>query len=337
MGHPWTSSEVGAFHRLRQGPAKDVSDLARLMTEECGRTFTRPMVDGFLLRCGVPAEDVRRAHWTAKEAPAPKVDEPPPAVKEPAPLDFTGARPQTTGIGLERRLLIGDLHIPFHDLRACAAALSIARAIQPHVAIILGDFWNMGAVSHHPAPPGGAENHSRAMLQGRAFLEALHRAVPGAEIVLLLGNHDMWLEEYVLNHRELAGSLEPKIPEYVKVVPRRAQPYVRGPVAYTHGYGGGEAAAKKYALEVAPAVGVRHVRAAHHHTVQCYHARNGVESWIVGWLGRAAEPAFDYAKNRDHWRLAVCVDDVIGERVSTTPIRLDGGVAMFAGRMIQAV
>ena len=279
------------------------------------------------------------ANYEDKPSEVANLDQGEPLVKEPEPpplIDWTGARPQTTGAGLERRLILGDLHIPYHDLRACAAVLALARAIQPHVILILGDFWNMGAVSHHPAPAGGAENHSRAMLQGRAYLEALHRAAPGADMVLLLGNHDSWLEEYELNHPTMAGSLAPQIPGYVTVIPRRRQPYVRGPVAYTHGYGGGEMAAKKYAIEVAPAMGVRHVKAAHHHTLQCHHTRGGCEGWIVGWLGRPGEAAFDYAKNRDHWRVGCVVEDVMGERVTTTPVRIDGGAALFGGRLIAA-
>jgi hypothetical protein len=262
---------------------------------------------------------------------------------EPEPLpavDWTGARPQTTGAGLERRVLLGDLHIPYHDLRACAAALAVIRAVQPHRIIQLGDYWNMGAVSHHPRPFGGPENHDQALRQGVAFAEAMRRAAPGAEITILLGNHDTWADEYEDAHPEFAGLMAARHLGLerlgVKVVPRHAQPIVIGPVAYTHGYGGGEHSAKKYAIEVAPAVGVRYVKAAHHHVVQRHHARNGCEAWTVGSLVKRTAPAFDYAKNRDHWELALCIEDVMGDRVSTSPVRLDGGAALFGGRLIAA-
>lgn len=253
----------------------------------------------------------------------------------PAPLDWTGARPVSTGVGLERRVLLGDMHIPFHDLTACAAALAVIRALQPHRVIQMGDLWNMGAVDHHPRPFGGKESHSRAMLMGRAFLEAVRKAAPGAELVVLLGNHDTYADEYEDANPQHVGVFVPTwLTQIATVIPRRKQPWVCGPVAYLHGYGGGEHAAKKYALEIAPSAGVRHVKAGHHHSVQRFHAKNGCEGWIVGWLGDASAPTFDYAKMRGHWERALVVEDVIGERVTTTPVRLDGGVALFGGRLI---
>jgi hypothetical protein len=271
-----------------------------------------------------------------------KADERPAAVKEaepePAPVEWSGARPASTGAGLERRLIIGDLHIPFHHLPSCAAVLALARAVQPHLIIQLGDLFNMGAVSHHPRPFGGRENHAGAQVQGLAFLDALGRAAPGARKVVLLGNHDSWADEYEDERPEFAGLFAAKSMGLDRLgwelVPRRKQPIVIGPVAYLHGYGGGEHAAKKYVVEVCPQTGVKHVKAAHHHNVQRYHGKNGCEGWIAGWLGRPECPAFDYAPNRDHWERSVLIEDIYGEHVTTTPVILRNGAALFGGRLI---
>lgn len=258
---------------------------------------------------------------------------------EPAPvIDWRGARPASTGSGLERRLILGDLHIPFHNLRACAAVLALARSLQPHRIIQLGDLFNMGAVSHHPRPFGGRENHSRSMIQGRAFLEALRKASPGSDMTILLGNHDLWGAEYEDEHPELAGAIVPEWLDGIgaRIVGRDAQPLVLGPVAYRHGYGGGEHFAKRYAIDDGPQAGVRCIVVGHHHTFQRFHAKNGVECWGAGWLGESRHSAFHYAKNPRGWEVGVLVQDVMGDRVTTTPVRIENGAALFGGRLVAA-
>src|SRR5512133_1489486 len=128
----------------------------------------------------------------------------PEAVEEPPPLiDWTGARSSSGAV--ERRVILGDLHVPFHSIPACAAALALIRLVQPQRIVQLGDLWNMGAVSHHPRPLGGRENHAGALAQGRAFLEALRKAAPGSEIHVVLGNHDAWQDEWEDANPELSG------------------------------------------------------------------------------------------------------------------------------------
>jgi hypothetical protein len=288
----------------------------------------------------------------AESAPAPSVapvsyQEPAAAAEPeqlpPLALDWIGARPASTGAGLERRLIASDPHIPFHKLRACAAFIAVARAIQPHRILLLGDTWNMGAVSHHPRPFGGRESHERARVQGLSFLGAIRRAAPGATLTLLLGNHCDWGEEFEDENPQFAGMFSAKAMGIDRlgwdVVPRELQPLVLGPVAYEHGSGGGEHYAKRYALHEAPKAGVSCYVVGHHHSMQHHRAKNGCECWGSGWLGDSRHSAFDYAKKAgdpDHWELGCLVQDVIGDRVTTTPVRLDGGAALVAGRMIAA-
>jgi hypothetical protein len=278
-------------------------------------------------------------------APPPPVKEPAPILSDdeappPPPVDWTGARPTSTGAGLERRLIGTDLHIPFHHLRGCAAFLALARAIQPHEILLLGDLFNMGAVSRHPRPFGGRETHRGAEAQGYSFLDALSRAAPGARKRLLKGNHDDWADEYEDQNPQFAGMFAAEQMGLDRIgweiVPRSAQPLVLGPVAYRHGYGGGEHYAKRYALDDGPQAGVTCLVVGHHHNFQRFHAKNGVECWGAGWLGDSRHSAFHYAKNPRGWEVGCLVQDVIGDRVTTTPVRLDGGAALFGGRLIAA-
>jgi hypothetical protein len=290
-------------------------------------SLARPPVTGAVSRQGSTVEDSDKL----------------PANSEAPLIDWTGARPQSTGAGLERRLIGSDTHIPFHDLRACAAFLAVARALQPHRILLLGDTWNMGAVSRHPRPFGGRESHESARIQGLSFLGAIRKAAPGAELTLLLGNHCDWGEEFEDQNPQFAGMFSAKAMGIDRlgwtVVPRELQPLILGPVAYEHGSGGGEHYAKRYALHEAPKAGVRCYVVGHHHSMQHHRAKNGCECWGAGWLGSARHSAFDYAKKAgdpDHWELGCLVQDVIGERVTTTPVRLEGGAALVAGRLVAA-
>jgi predicted phosphodiesterase len=275
---------------------------------------------------------------------AEKVDEREPLIREPAPplaLDWTGARPRSSGEGLERRLVFSDTHFPFHSMQGLRGLLALAKAIQPHVILHLGDVFNMGAVSLHPRPYGGRESHLAAMGIGASFFRALRKASPGSRIYILAGNHDDWAEEHEDRAPETAGLFAAqRYLELAKIaatwVPREMQPLVLGPVAYAHGTGGGEHYSKRYALHDAPRAGVRHFRVGHHHRVTRYHAKNGCECFSVPWLGDPRHSAFDYAPDKGDWEVGALVDDVWGERVTSTPVRLDGGVALFGGRMVRA-
>jgi hypothetical protein len=297
---------------------------------------TRPQLQGVLRAHRIDWHEwIQRAPIAAPVA-SPKVDQAEPVVM--VPVEWTGARPQTTGEGLTRRLIFTDPHVPFHSVRACAAVIAIARAIQPHEIHCLGDLFNMGAVSRHPRPLGGRENHRGAQLQGFALLDAFTRAAPGSRRRYYLGNHCEWGAQFEDEHPEFAGLLAAQWLGLDRIgweiVPRHQQPLVLGPVDFAHGTGGGEHYAKRYALHSDTTARV-HVR-GHHHSMQHHRAKNGHETWGAGWLGRPGCSAFDYAKEKGHWEVGCLVQDVIGDHVTTTPVRIENGAALFGGRLVAA-
>jgi hypothetical protein len=278
----------------------------------------------------------RNAGREPEPTPPPAAEAPPLAA--PPPVEWTGSRPASSGAGLERRLNLSDLHIPFHSVRACAVVIAVAKAIQPHAINVLGDLFNMGAVSHHPRPFGGRENHRGAQVQGCCFMDALGRAAPLARKRLFLGNHDDWATEYEDEHPEFAGLLAAQHLGLDKmgweIVPRCRQPFVDGPIGYSHGTGGGEHFAKRYALHTAPQAGVKHYRVGHHHRCVRFRAKNGVEVVSTPWLGDPRASAFDYAPDKGDWEVGATIDDVIGEHVTCTPVLVENGAALFGGRLI---
>jgi hypothetical protein len=279
-----------------------------------------------------------------------------PAANEAAPegIDWRGARPQTPPTGVERRLNIGDLHLPAHDARALACVYAIIRALQPHKVFQLGDLFNAQAFTHHGATSPQAERIDQATLAGRGFIRAVKRAAPGTELIIVKGNHDGWCERWEAENPAFEGTFDfetmlglknlpdddrPPMFEGVKVVHHPEESgYVDGPIAYCHGTGGGMYAARRYAENVGPRAGVRHVRFAHHHTNQVFVHKNGIQARCVGWLGNEHHEsrAFRYAPPPRGWWLGITLDDVAGDFVTTTDIEIRNGVAFFGGRLIGA-
>jgi predicted phosphodiesterase len=279
---------------------------------------------------------------------------PPVDVSEPLldGLDWRGARPQSTS-AVERRLVVSDLHIPFHHKSALACFYTIARAIQPHEIIVLGDLINNGGFSRHDPYSPEPERYDLAILAARSFLRSCKKASPGSKIRIVLGNHDCWSERWISANPWAQGAtfdLEVQLgikaaadddrqPEHADVMLYKRpeeEPLILGPVAYAHGNGGGMHFAKRYAETLAPRVGVKHLRVGHHHTAQFFRARNGCECWGVPWLGDERAPAFHYAPPPRGWFLGCLIDDVAGEHVTTTPIRIENGAALVLGRLIAA-
>lgn len=295
----------------------------------------------------------------ARKPRPPKVDEGERNVKvtdpEPAPLiEWTGARPQTTGTGLERRINIGDLHIPAHSPRALACVYAIVRLIQPHKVYQLGDLFNAQAFSHHGPTSPKSERVDLATLAARSFVRSIKRAAPGAELIIVKGNHDGWSERWEAENPAFEGSFDfekmlglrndpdddrPPMFEGVKVVRHSEKSgYVDGPIAYCHGTGGGLYAARRYAENVGPRAGVRHVRFAHHHTDQVYVHKNGIAASCVGWLGNEDHPsnAFRYAPPPRGWWVGITIDDVYGDHVTSMHVPIENGAAAVLGKLVAA-
>lgn len=302
---------------------------------------------------------VKRAQGRAESGPAAVAALPPveAAVShqepEPPPLiDWTGARPQSSGTGLERRVIIGDVHFPAHLKPALEAVYALVRALQTHRVIQVGDLVNSAAFTRHGADSPQPERYDLSMMAARGFIRSIKRAAPGAELHIVRGNHDDWASRYEAENPGLEGSFDfetllgvraapddDRPPPFADVrVVRGAEenPLILGPVAYIHGNGAGMHFAKRYAENNGPRAGVRTIVVGHHHALQFYRHRNGHEAWGCGWIGDERHPAFHYAPPPRSWWVGVLVQDVIGDHVTTTPVRIVNGAALYGGRLVAA-
>lgn len=107
---------------------------------------------------------------------------------------------------LERAVCFGDVHIPFHDPKACELLFEFIYDFRPNKIFINGDLLDCWEISKFDKPLH-LEKHLRDEIKDTVmFLKGLRTIAPRAEIVYIAGNHEFRLETYIArNARELYG------------------------------------------------------------------------------------------------------------------------------------
>jgi len=100
-----------------------------------------------------------------------------------------------TQIGF-RRLADGTLD-PFHDDAAMNVFIDAAVKMQPDKIQILGDFLDLASQGRFAQEASFAQTTQEALNTGHAFLAKLRAAAPDAEIVIVEGNHDKRMQNFI--------------------------------------------------------------------------------------------------------------------------------------------
>lgn len=109
-------------------------------------------------------------------------------------------------VGVERNLVVGDIHAPFQDDKAVELALALAQDLQPEVITFNGDIADCYAVSRFSKDP-----HRALMLQDEldgthAILKAFRDVCPDSDMVYIEGNHEARMKAYLISRApELSG------------------------------------------------------------------------------------------------------------------------------------
>lgn len=122
---------------------------------------------------------------------------------------------------LEKALVLSDLHVgfrrnletnalqPFHDRKAIALAISMAKDTQPNLIIINGDVLDLSMFSDKfLREPEFYFTTQPALIEANWILGQLRLACPNSKIVLLAGNHDDRLRKSLITHYLEAYSLK---------------------------------------------------------------------------------------------------------------------------------
>lgn len=97
---------------------------------------------------------------------------------------------------LESVLIVPDVHIPYHNVRAWNLFLAAAKDFKPKHIYIIGDFLDFYSVSSHSKDPQRANQLEAEVQAGHAALDALDK-LGASNKVYIAGNHCDRLERYL--------------------------------------------------------------------------------------------------------------------------------------------
>jgi predicted phosphodiesterase len=93
-------------------------------------------------------------------------------------------------------LLLSDIHFPYHDEEALAAAIQYGMEKEINTVLLNGDildFYQLSRFDKDPSKP----KMKVELEQGRWFMKALREAFPNARIYYKIGNHEDRLEKWL--------------------------------------------------------------------------------------------------------------------------------------------
>ncbi len=111
-----------------------------------------------------------------------------------------------TQIGF-RRLQDGTLD-PFHDVKAMEVFSRTAFKLQPDKIQILGDFLDLASQGRFAQEASFAQTTQEALNTGHAFLAQLRAVCPDAEIIVIEGNHDKRMQNFIETNAVAAFGLK---------------------------------------------------------------------------------------------------------------------------------
>ena len=98
---------------------------------------------------------------------------------------------------IQRVLIAGDLHIPYHDPDAVLALLRFAKRYNPTDVVVHGDLIDFEALSRFLKDPREVSDPQDELDAAREFLQALRKAAPKANRYFGIGNHEVRLQKFL--------------------------------------------------------------------------------------------------------------------------------------------
>jgi predicted phosphodiesterase len=255
---------------------------------------------------------------------------------------------------VERVVCIADVHAPLHSRPAWATALALVKELNPTRVVLLGDTMEVEAVSKHPRARVDPNRLSAEFYETNVLLDDLQDRAPNASFLYLAGNHEDRIHKAACNDLGSVGDLL-DVPAQLYMTSRGyhretenlrgmewvgldRQPYQVSGVAYLHGVSETVGHAQWTAANLGQTISARTICYGHMHALQVATSAGGTTAWCCGWLGDAAAPTIRaYVKGRPRpWSHAIVYQEIDGDLVTTTPIPILTGRAVWAGARFAA-
>lgn len=103
--------------------------------------------------------------------------------------------------------IISDIHLPIHDRSAVLAAHAHIKKLGIDFLVLLGDIMDCGNLTRHRKKKMLSYTWREELEVGKAYIKSLRILFPDIPIVYQLGNHEIWLEQYIISQApELYGA-----------------------------------------------------------------------------------------------------------------------------------
>jgi hypothetical protein len=215
---------------------------------------------------------------------------------------ISGTAEQVQTATADTELILGDLHVPFHDVHALDKVLDYAVGKHNISMVALnGDVLDFYQISSFRKDPTRSERLYKEIAIAREVLEKIRSAFPNAEIRWLDGNHEERLQYYINDKAPqlkelLEGLLPAKLGFDELNIKKMTKYYKVGELWHVHGH------ERKGGWGVINVCRVMMDRVmdnfvtSHYHVTQEYIKKRIDDSIIGGWsVGHLAmDSAFDY-------------------------------------------
>jgi predicted phosphodiesterase len=215
--------------------------------------------------------------------------------------------------------ILSDVHIPYHDEAALAAAVAYLGKQKPDVVLLNGDFADFYTISRYTKNPK-KRNFKREVKLLREGLAWIRSQFASSRIVYKLGNHDERWDHWLWNHApEISDLPQVRLPAILGAKKHGIEfvgdkrPVMAGKLAIFHGHelAGGPfipAMPSRSAYLRASAS----VMVGHHHRTSTHTEPNWKHEEIVCWsVGCLCDlnPEFQAVNKWNHGFSSVTVDD----------------------------
>lgn len=185
-------TDIAREYRSRYGWDMPTLKLARIMYKECPTAFNDvEHARQFLRRI---EDKMGKNNTNIKRTDIPERPRNPYNLPE---SDKVDREPFILPTSCNNILLISDLHIPYHDVRAIELAFEYGQKHKVNTIFINGDLLDFHRLSKFMIDPR-KRSVKHEFDTAKAFLRSLRAAFPDALIYWLKGNHDMRYEHWLM-------------------------------------------------------------------------------------------------------------------------------------------
>ena len=235
-----------------------------------------------------------------------------------------------------RGIVFPDLHFPIHDKKAYHLVMEFTRWLKPDFFVNLGDLGHFSGISHWNKKKYQIRKDypiKRDLDLCYNHHKALREINKDADIFTLGGNHESWMDQWLVDHPEMDKYIDENgneqegyfdfrrdmgIKEFgVDYIPSEKQPTKIGKLRLLHGWFLGIHHAKKHSEHIHHSTLYGHAHDVQSHTPNNIDPRHRYISWCLGHL--SDEKKADYMKNRpSNWMLCFGVLEIEPDRGSFT-------------------